>query len=60
MFLPENYRLLKDEEEIPKDCLCFGSIGSGKIGWGKPPPNLIGQYFCDGSPRHPDFIAIKK
>jgi hypothetical protein len=58
-FLPNGFRLLKDEEIIPKDCFCFGNLENGNFGWGRPPIWLVGQPFCDGWCHHPSFIAVK-
>ena len=58
--IPDNYRLLRDEEIITEYCLCFGHLTEGGFGWGNPPSWLVGQAYCEGYVRHPDFIAIKK
>jgi len=60
MIIPDNYRLLKDEEIIPEDCRCFGTLENKTTGWGLPPKHLIGQVFCDGAAFHPDLIAVKR
>lgn len=60
MDIPEGYKLLKDKDIIPKECFCFGELESGAFGWGKPSEALIGQSFCDGWAKHPDFIVVLK
>ena len=58
--IPDDYRLLEDGELITKDCYCSGRLSTGFYGWGKPPKWLVGEFYLEGHPRHPDFIAVKK
>jgi len=59
-FISDDFRYLQDGEVITEDCLCFGSLENGSIGWGKPPQYLIGETYCEGYGRHPDLIAKLK
>jgi len=55
--IPNNWRMLQDEEIITDDCLCFGLLESRECGWGRPPAWLVGQAWCEGMSGHPKMIA---
>jgi hypothetical protein len=60
MDLCEGYRMVTDMETLKEGDLAFGTLDNGKTGWGRIPPSLVGQIYCEGWVGHPPLIMRKK